>query len=75
MEYLPLDINKQINIHVYISVSVEPDIYENMFSITQNDGKIILLESFQNVTNDTMRDDFIVKLYIQVNMFILKRTC
>lgn len=50
---------------------MEPDIYENMFSISQNDGNIILLESFQNVTNDTMRDDFNVKLYIQVNVLIL----
>ncbi|XP_063406450.1 uncharacterized protein LOC134690411 [Mytilus trossulus] len=56
-------VNKSVILY-YIR-GVYPESFSSLFSIDLNNGSLSLIESFQNATNDTIKDDFSVVLYIQ----------
>ncbi|XP_076083194.1 uncharacterized protein LOC143054160 isoform X5 [Mytilus galloprovincialis] len=56
-------VNKSVILY-YIR-GVYPDQFSSLFTIDINNGSLSLLESFRNATNDTIKDDFSVVLYIQ----------
>ncbi|XP_076083191.1 uncharacterized protein LOC143054160 isoform X2 [Mytilus galloprovincialis] len=58
-------VNKSVILY-YIR-GVYPDQFSSLFTIDINNGSLSLLESFRNATNDTIKDDFSVVLYIQAH--------
>lgn len=56
-------VNKSVILY-YIR-GVYPEQFSSLFTIDINNGSLSLIESFRNATNDTIKDDFSVVLYIQ----------
>ncbi|CAG2201903.1 unnamed protein product [Mytilus edulis] len=56
-------VNKSVMLYYIRGVYPEP--FSSLFIIDLNNGSLSLIESFQNATNDTIKDDFSVVLYIQ----------
>ncbi|XP_071143296.1 uncharacterized protein [Mytilus edulis] len=58
-------VNKSVLL--YFITGVYPEPFSSLFIIDLNNGSLSLIESFQNATNDTIKDDFSVVLYIQAH--------
>ncbi|CAC5367643.1 unnamed protein product [Mytilus coruscus] len=57
--------NVNTSVILYYIRGVYPEPFDSLFTIDLNNGTISLIESFQNATNNTIKDDFSVVLYIQ----------